>query len=66
MSKTRVEALADSGSSESIISFDLAQSIDLQMRGKGSASLKDARGNNMDVSSRGRLVIQEECPTRSM
>ena len=29
------------------------------MRGQGSASLKDACGDNMDVSGRGRLVIQE-------
>ena len=58
-SKTKVEALAYSGSSVSIISFDLAQKIHLQMRGQGSASLKDASGDNMDVSGRGRLVIQE-------
>ena len=52
MRKTRVEALADSGSSVSIISFNLAQTINLQMRGKGSALLKDASGNDMYMCGR--------------
>ena len=56
----RVEVLADSGSSVSIISYNLAVKVDMQIRKKGSASLQDASGNDMDVSGRDSLMVKEE------
>ena len=45
----RVEALADSGSSVSILSLDLAEKIKLKLRGRRSATLKDASSNKVQV-----------------
>ena len=48
-----VQALADSGASASIISWDLAKNINMIMYGKGDATLKDASHKHMDVSGKG-------------
>ena len=58
----RLEALADSGSSVSILSHDLAERINdnMKIRRGGMARLQEASGNVMDVSGRGTLVVQEK------
>ena len=53
-----VEALADSGAS--IISLDLAKKVNMMIFEKGDATLKDASHNNMDMSGRGDIMVQEE------
>ena len=55
-----VEALADSGPSASIISWDLAKKVNMILFEKGDATLKDARNKYMDLSGRGEIVVQEE------
>ena len=53
-----VEALADSGAS--IISWYLAKKVNMMIFEKGDATLKDASHNNMDMSGRGDIMVQEE------
>ena len=55
-----VEALADSGGSVMIVSYDLAGRINMQVKKPANASLKDASGNDMDITGKGILVVQEE------
>ena len=59
-----VKALADSGCSVSILSYNLASRINLHIMMAGNARLKDASDNKMDISGKGALVVQEEhgCP----
>ena len=55
-----VEALADSGASASIISWDLAKKLNIVVFEKGDATLKDASHKHMDVSGKGEVMVQEE------
>ena len=56
----KIQALADSGASCSIISWDLATTLNIHIYEKGEAILKDGSYNHMDVSGRGEVVVQEE------
>ena len=58
--KFRVEAMADLGSSASILSFDLAIKLGMKILDKGDATLKDASNKHMDVSGRLEVTVQEE------
>ena len=53
-------ALANSGASTSIISWDIAKKVNMVIFEKGDATLKDASHTNMDVSGRGEIMVQEE------
>ena len=55
-----IQALADSGASSSIISWDLAEKLDMTMYDKGEATLKDGSHNYMDVSGIGSIMVQEK------
>ena len=55
-----VEALADSGTSASIISWDLAKKLNMVVFGKGVATLKNASHKHMDVSGKVEIMVQEE------
>ena len=55
-----VEALADSGASASIISWDLAKKLNIVVFEKGDATLKDASHKHMYVSGKGEVMVQEE------
>ena len=55
-----IQALADSGASASIISWDLANNINMEIYEKGDATLKDASHKHMDVSGQGEIIVQEE------
>ena len=55
-----MEALADSGASASIISWDLAKKLNIVVFEKGDATLKDASNTHMDVSGKGEVMVQEE------
>ena len=46
----RIQALADSGSSASIISLDLAEQLKLEVEEPGGVRLEDASGAAMDVT----------------
>ena len=48
-----IQALADSVASASIISWDLAKTINMTIYEKGEATLKDGSHNHMDVSGKG-------------
>ena len=63
-----MEALADSGASASIISWDLAKKVNMIVFEKGDATLKEASYKHMDVSGRGEIVVKEEhgIPHRSL
>ena len=54
-----VYALADSGASTSIISWDVAKKVNMVIFEKGDATLKNASHTNMDVSGRGEIMVQE-------
>ena len=58
--RRKVEALADSGATHSIISLYMAKQINMTIFGKGSATLTDASNKSMDVTGRGELTVQEE------
>ena len=45
-----IQALADSGASASIISWNLATTLNMPRYEKGKATLKDGSHNHMDVS----------------
>ena len=55
----RVEYLADSGASASIMSFDLAIKLKIKILDKRDATLKDASNKYLDVSRRGEVIVQE-------
>ena len=55
-----IQALADSGASASIISWDLAKKINMVVYEKGDATLKDASHKHMDVSGKGEVIVQED------
>ena len=55
-----VEALADSGASASLISWDLAKKSNMVVFEKGDATMKDAGHKHMDVSGNGEVMVQEE------
>ena len=55
-----IQALADSGASSSIISWDLAKQINMTIYEKGEATLKDGSHNHMDVSGIGAIMVQED------
>ena len=55
-----IQALADSGASSSIISWDLAEQLNMTIYDKGEATLKDGSHNHMDVSGIGSIIAQEE------
>ena len=55
-----IQALADSGASASIISWDLAKTINMTIYEKGEATLKDGSHNHMDVSGKGEIMVQED------
>ena len=55
-----VEALAYSGASASIISWDLQKKVTMIGFEKGDATRKDANLKHMDVSGRGEIMVQEE------
>ena len=55
-----IQALADSGASASIISWDLAKKINMIIYEKGDATLKDGSHNHMDVSGQGEVIVQED------
>ena len=56
----KVETLADSGDSATIISWDLSKKVNMIIFKKGDATLKDASNKHMDVSGRGEIIVQEE------
>ena len=58
--RIKVEALADSGATHSIISFNLAKKVNMIMFEKGEATLTNASNTRMDVSGRGEITVQEE------
>ena len=51
-----VEALADSGALASMLSYDLAVKLDIEILDRGDATLKDASNKYMDVSGRGEVI----------
>ena len=51
----RIQALADSGSSASIISLDLAEQLKLEVEEPGGVRLEDASGAAMDVTALARV-----------
>ena len=55
-----MQALADMGGFISILSYNLAVRLSLQVRKPVNAMLSDASGNPRDVSVRGSLTVQEE------
>ena len=55
-----IQALADSGASCSIISRDLATTLNIHIYEKGEATLKDGSYNHMDESGRGEVVMKEK------
>ena len=55
-----VEALADSGASVSLITWNLAKKLNMVIFDKGGATLKDASHKHMDVSGKGEVIVQEE------
>ena len=55
-----IQALADSGASTSIITWDLAKEINMTIYEKGEATLKDGSHNHMDVSGIGAIMVQED------
>ena len=55
-----IQALADSGASTPIISWDLAETINMTIYEKGEATLKDGSHNHMDVSGIGAIMVQED------
>ena len=55
-----VEALADSGASVSLIAWNLAKKLNIEIFDKGDATLKDASHKHMDVSGNGEVIVQEE------
>ena len=55
-----IQALADSGASVSILSWDLATTINMTIYEKEESTLKDGSHNHMDVSGRGEIMVQEE------
>ena len=56
----KIQVLADSGVSCSIISWDLATTLNIHIYEQGEATLKDGNYIHMDVSGRGEVVVQEE------
>ena len=63
LSKTlKVSALKVSalGASASILSFDLAIKLDLKIKDKGEATLRDASNTFMDVSGSGEVIVEEQ------
>ena len=55
-----IQALADSGATSSILSWDLAGKLNVTMYDKGKATLKDGSHNYMDVSGIGSIMVQEK------
>ena len=55
-----MEGLADSGASASIISWYLAKKLNMVVFGRGDATLKDSSHKHMDVSGKGKIIVQEE------
>ena len=53
-----IQALADSGALASIISWDLAKTINMTIYEKGEATLKDGSHNHMDLSGNGEIIVQ--------
>ena len=49
----KVQALADSGASASIISWDLAKKLNMVVFGKGDATLKNASHKTLDEREKG-------------
>ena len=56
----KIQALADSGASYSIISWDLATTLNIHIYEKEEATLKDGSYNHMNVSGKGEVMVQEE------
>ena len=54
----KIQALADSGSSASIISLDLARQLGLDAEDPGSAKLEDALGTRMDVTALANVAVR--------
>ena len=52
--------MADSGASDSIISWDLAKKMNMIVFEKGDATLNEPSHKLMDVSGRGEIMVQEE------
>ena len=55
----KIQALADSGSSASIISLELAIKLDLEREDPGNTKLTDASGANMDVTAVATVAVRE-------
>ena len=55
--RMKVEALADSGATASIISFDLAKKVNMIIFEKGESTLTNASNKSMDVSGRGEITV---------
>ena len=55
-----IQALADSGASAFINSWDLAKNINMIIYEKGDATLKDGSHNHMYVSGKGEVIVQED------
>ena len=53
-----VEALADSGASASIISWDLAKKVNMIVFEKWDSTLRNKKQKHMDVSGRGEIRVQ--------
>ena len=55
----KIQPLADSGSSASIISLELAIKLDLEREDPGNTKLTDASGANMDVTAVATVAVRE-------
>ena len=55
----RIKALADSGSSASIISLELTIKLGLEREDPGDTELQDASGSRMDVSAVATMAVRE-------
>ena len=55
----KIKALADSGSSASIISLELAIKLGLEREDPGDTKLEDASGSRMDVSAVATVAVRE-------
>ena len=60
VAETKVAALADSGLSASILSYNLGLLLRFELEEPGDATLEDISGINMDISGKAYLTVREE------
>ena len=62
--KTKVSTVKDSGASASIISWDLAKTLNMMVFDTGDATLKDESHKHIEVRSRGEITVHDEGEAR--